>query len=260
MPEVTTHRPGSFCWVDLATTDAEGAKAFYAALFGWTAEDLPTPHDMPYTMLRKGGKDVCALFVLGPGMGDTPRWQGYVSVTEVDAAADSAEALGGKVIVEPMDVLDAGRMACIQDPAGAHLCLWQPGEHRGAALKNEAGAQSWLELQTRDTELAARFYGGLFGWTTKVSQSVMEGKYDIFVVDGEEVGGMLRIEDDWGPVPPHWAVYFGVESCDRTVESAVRLGGRALFPAMDIENIGRFAFLQDPQGAVFAVIQFAHPV
>lgn len=255
MPEITNHATGSFCWVDLATTDTSAAKAFYSGLFGWTADDRPTDRGPPYTMLCKDGKSVSALFGLAPEMGDQPRWQAYISVEDVDAAVDAAAALGARVIMPPMDVMQAGRMAAIQDPAGAAVCLWQAGEHAGAQLQNESGAQCWLELQTTDKPLVARFYGGLLGWTTRTSKSVMEGRYEIFVCDGAEVGGMMQIEPDWGPVPPNWRVYFGVDDCDAAVARAVNLGGKALFPTMEVAEVGRFAFLQDPQGAVFAVIQ-----
>jgi predicted enzyme related to lactoylglutathione lyase len=260
MPEMTDYKAGTFCWADLATTDAEAARAFYTGLFGWTAVDVPTDQGVPYTMLHKGGKKVCALFPLAPGMGTTPRWQSYIAVADVEAAANSAAAMGGKVCMAPMDVMRAGRMAAVQDSTGAAVNLWQAGEHAGAEILNEPGAQCWHELQTIDKPRAARFYGGLFGWITRVSKSVMEGRYDIFVLAGREVGGMLQIQRDWGPVPPNWTVYFGVESCDGATAEAKRLGGKLLFPAMEVENVGRFAFLQDPQGAAFAVIQLAHAV
>ena len=257
MSDTVTHAPGTFCWVDLATTDAGAAQDFYTRLFGWTAEDVPTDQGVPYTMLHNQGRHVCALFPLGPDMGDQPRWQAYVSVEDADSAVESAAALGGRVLMPPMDVMNAGRMAAIKDPTGAVFCLWQPGEHAGAELQNAPGSQCWLELQTGDTARAEGFYNGLFGWTAKVSQSVMEGQYQSFVSAGREVAGMMEIGDDWGPVPPNWAVYFCVEDCDACVAEAERLGGKTLFPAMTIPDVGRFAFLQDTEGAGFAVIQLS---
>lgn len=255
MPDINHYLAGTFCWVDLATSDTAAAKAFYTALFGWTAEDMPTDQGPPYSMLSKNGSLVCALFPLAPDMGDQPRWQAYISVDDVDATTDSTPALGGQVIMPPMDVMDAGRMAAIMDPTGAAVCLWQPGEHAGAQLQNEPGAQCWLELQTKDTESAGRFFGALLGWTTRTSESVMEGRYQVFVSNGSEIAGMMEIQPEWGPVPPNWSIYFGVEDCDAAIARVAELGGKVVFPATDIENVGRFAFLQDPQGAVFAVIQ-----
>jgi len=148
-------------------------------------------------------------------------------------------------------------MSMIQDPTGAVLGLWQPSKHRGAQLWNQPGAICWNELLTRDPDRAERFFGDLFGWTTKTNQNLMEGKYHVWLNDGEQAGGMMRIEPEWGEVPPNWTVYFGVDDCDGTIAEAQRRGGNLLFPAMEIESVGRFAYLQDPQGAVFAIIQ--HP-
>jgi predicted enzyme related to lactoylglutathione lyase len=158
-----------------------------------------------------------------------------------------------------MDVMEEGRLAVIQDPTGAHLGLWQPRRHQGAALWNRPGAPSWNELQSRDLAAAGAFYRGLFGWTLKLFEGFMDGAYKIFLLDGREVGGMLAIGEDWGPVPPNWTIYFGVPDCDAAVARAEWLGAKLLAPAMEIKGVGRFAHLQDPEGAVFAVIAQIEP-
>ena len=56
-----SYAPGNFCWFELATTDATAAKAFYATVFGWSANDTPMGNDQFYTMLQKSGADVGAL-------------------------------------------------------------------------------------------------------------------------------------------------------------------------------------------------------
>jgi len=259
MSKLVTYPNGAFCWVDLATSDKYGAQDFYTQLFGWTAVDIPIDRGAPYTMLRKGNANVCALYPLPDDMGDHPSWNAYVSVTDAAASADAAIALGGEVIAPPTDIMRAGRMAVVQDPTGAFVSLWQPDEHTGADLQNEPGALCWVELQTRDLDSAMSFYRQLFGWDMKPSDLVPGIRYEIVQLAEREIGGMMSIREDWGPVPPNWAIYFCVADCDETVDAASRLGGKALFPAMEIEDVGRFAFLQDPQGAVFAVIQTAHP-
>lgn len=260
MPEMTSHLPGSFCWADLATGDADSAKAFYAGIFGWDAVDKPTDAGIPYSMLQKEGKQVCALYGMAPDQeGLRPHWQSYVTVESVDEVAAVVPAHGGAVLMPPMEIMDSGRMCMLQDPAGAVLGVWQPNPHPGAAFWNEPGAICWNELLTRDPAGAERFFGQIFGWTVKRNQNVLEGKYRILVNAGQEVGGMREIEPEWGPMPPSWTVYFGVDDCDATVSEAERRGGKLLFPIMEIENVGRFAYLQDPQGAVFAIIQQAHP-
>jgi hypothetical protein len=156
-----------------------------------------------------------------------------------------------------MDIMDYGRMCFLRDPTGAMLGLWQAGSHGGAEIDNQLGARSWCELQTRDTAAATSFYTALFGWTTRTKPDLMDGRYVLFELDGREVGGMLQIQDEWGPVPPNWSVYFAVADCDGALTTARRLGARVVMEPMEIPEVGRFAFLADPQGAVFAVIQFA---
>jgi uncharacterized protein len=259
MTETLRHPPGTFCWVDLAVADPEAAKGFYTAVFGWTALDLPTDVGPPYTTFAQDAQGVCGAYPLGPGQGGRPYWLPYVCVADLDATVAAAQALAAQITMGPMDVMDEGRLAVIQDPTGAHLGLWQPRRHQGAALWNRPGAPCWNELQTRDLESAAAFYEGLFGWTMRPFDGFTDGAYKLFLLDGRQVGGMLSIGADWGPVPPNWTTYFGVADCDAAVAKAEWLGARLLAPAMEIEGVGRFAHLRDPQGAVFAVIAQARP-
>lgn len=257
MAEMKQYSEGSFCWVDLVTTDAEAAKAFYCRVMGWSAEDMPTDSGIPYTMLSHAGKEIAGLYTGEPDKDVPPHWAAYVRVEQVDAVAEKARSLGATVVMEPMDVMQYGRMCFIQDPTGAILGLWQAGSHFGAELDNQVGARSWCELQTRDTGAAGAFYKDLFGWESRTKDELMGGRYVLFRLDGADIGGMLQIQESWGPVPPNWAVYFGVDDCDGTIESAKQAGGKVVMEPMEIENVGRFAFLADPQGAVFALIQFA---
>jgi len=269
MTETPNHPPGTFCWVDLATSDIAAAKSFYAAVLGWAATDVPTDMGPPYTMFALGDHGVCGAYPLAPGC-DHPHWLSYVGVADLDAMVARAQGLGAEVAMPPMDVMEEGRLAVIRDPTGAHLGLWQPRRHLGSALCNVPGAPSWRELQTHDLEGAAAFYQGLFGWTVKPFEGYVDAAagYQIFVLDGREVGGMMAIGADWGrdahpdgtpggtEVPPNWSTYFGVADCDVAVAAAQAGGGRLLAPVMEIAGVGRFACLQDPQGAVFAVIAF----
>lgn len=255
MAEMTDYPQGTFCWVDLATPDPQAAKGFYGAVLGWTAEDLPTDKGVPYTMFSYQGRQACGLYALAPDQGPHPFWSSYISVSDVDALAERAVGLGATLVVPPMDVMGEGRMCFIQDPTGALVGLWQSRAYAGAQIDNQVGARSWNELLTWDPERAAAFYGALFGWTTRTSPELMEGRYVLFELEGKPVGGMLQIQEDWGPMPPNWTIYFGVADCDSTLETAARLGGSVLTGPMEIEKVGRFAYLRDPQGATFAVIQ-----
>lgn len=257
MTQVTRHEPGSFCWPELATTDPAGAKKFYAGLFGWTANDQPAGPDVVYSILQLGGRDAGALYELEKAQqerGVPPHWNTYVSVESADEAAKNAKELGATVIAGPFDVMEAGRMAILQDPTGAVFCVWQAGTNIGARVINEPGALCWCELDTNDTESAGRFYTKLFGWAAKESP-----QYTEFRRDGTPIGGMMRIPKEWGDVPPNWLPYFAVADCDATAAKAKDLGGSVTVPPTDIPNVGPFAVLQDPQGAVFAIYRLAAP-
>jgi predicted enzyme related to lactoylglutathione lyase len=246
--------PGTFCWAELATTDAPGAKKFYGELFGWEVQDIPIGPGMVYTMLQVDGKNAAALYQKDESMKEVPtHWASYISVASADETSAKAKALGGTVMKEPFDVMDAGRMAVIIDPTGAAFCVWQPGKHHGFEIKGQPNTVSWNELLTTDTARAIDFYSRLFGWTANTHGAPME--YTEWMNGAEHVGGMMQIAPHMGPVPPHWGIYCAVDDCDATFQKAKSLGARALVPPMDIENVGRFAVIQDPQGAAFSIIK-----
>ena len=79
--------------------------------------------------------------------------------------------------------------------------------------------------------------------------------YTEFMNGDTHAGGMMQIGPHMGPVPPHWGIYFAVEDCDATFQQATSLGAQTIVPPMDIENVGRFSTIRDPQGAVFSIIK-----
>lgn len=118
------------------------------------------------------------------------------------------------------------------------------------------GAFSWSELSTSDPEGAAAFYGALFGWQVQPPMPEM-GDYRLASIGDEMVAGIMAPPPGAPPMPPHWGVYMTVAHCDEAVEKAVALGGKLLMPPMDVPTVGRMAVLQDPQGAVFSVMQYS---
>jgi predicted enzyme related to lactoylglutathione lyase len=257
MAVVATYAPGTFCWADLGTTDALAAKRFYTGLFGWTYEDRPMAEGASYTMFRIGPNAVAALYQQEPqqqAQGMPPDWLSYVSVESADQAAERTRALGGTVLMDPFDVFDVGRMTMVQDPAGAVVALWEPRKHIGAGVVGEPNTLCWNELATTDPERATAFYIGLFDWTAD-RQPMRDFVYTRFRQGDEVKAGMMEITPEWGPVPPHWLIYFAVDDCLGRAAAVTRLGGQLRVPPTDIPGAGRFAVAQDPQGAVFAIIQ-----
>ena len=259
MSIVEKHAPGSFCWVELGTTNAKAAKAFYGSVFGWQPNDMPMGPNQFYTMLKLNGKDVGAMYELDQNMramGIPPHWMLYIAVSSADEAAAKAKALGATVMKEPFDVFDAGRMAVIQDPTGAMFCMWQANRNTGIQLEGELNTLCWSELCTNDTAKALEFYTKLFGWTTKPSTDAPQ-EYIELANQGRPMGGMLKIQKEWGNVPPCWTPYFMVTDCDGSVAKIAQLGGGTRMPPTDIPKVGRFAVVNDAQGAVFQIIQMA---
>ena len=272
--------PGVPCWVDTMQPDPEAAVDFYGGVFGWQFEDR-MPADAPgrYFVARLGGRDVAAVSSQPEGASSAPVWNTYVWVDNADDTAARVKDAGGRVVTEPFDVVDAGRMAACADPSGAVFYLWQAGTHRGAEAVNEPGAWNWSDLSTRDLDGAKAFYGSVFGWETDTldmgfgeSTMVRLPGYADFLERFDPdvrrrhaehgappgfsdcIGWMQPMTRDQSAndVPSHWSVTFSVADTDVVAATAVELGGSVLTPPFEAGPV-RTAVLSDPQGGVFTV-------
>ena len=245
----TEYPPGTFSWVDLTTKDGDGGKGFYGPVLGWEFEDTEIPEEAGggvYSMCKVGGENVAAI---APTTQDfPPHWNSYVTVASADEAAAKAKELGGTAIEEPFDVMEAGRMALLQDPTGAALCVWEPRDVIGAGRVNDPGCLTWNELHTPDPGQALEFYTGLFGWDSEHME--MEGGpgYTVIRLGERSNGGVMPTQEG---EPPHWLPYFAVESRETTAGKVKDGGGREWF-RMDMAQ-GKIAVFSDPEGAPFAV-------
>jgi predicted enzyme related to lactoylglutathione lyase len=255
MPKIESYPPGSFCWAELATADAQSAKTFYSEMFGWTWTDSPTPNGV-YTIFEVDGDSAAALYTPPPGV--PTHWGIYFSVASADQSATQVAALGGKVILPPFDVMTFGRMAIFQDPQGTTFSVWEAKDHIGATYGGPLGMATWPELHTTDPVAAAAFYGGLFGWKTKPDTGLAAAQYVEWVNGEANIGGMMPMKgDEWKGVPPHWMIYITVADCDAGAAKAKTLGATVCVPPTDIPNTGRFSVLTDAQGATFSLFQMS---
>lgn len=253
MPKLERYAQGTPSYVELVTPDQVAAKEFYGPLFGWELEDVPMEDDHYYVTVGKEGDTVAGISWPMPGMEDHPAfWSVYLTVDDVDAATAKVATAGGRVDAEPFDVMDMGRMSAIADPTGARVNLWQPGTSIGTERANEPGTPIWNEVVTPDIPAATRFYSDVLGVAWQEMAMGDGPAYTCLVVDGRQVGGALPPMS--AEMPPHWNVYFNVESVDDTIERAVGLGGTVVAPAFDVPGVGRMAVLADPQGGMFSLM------
>lgn len=248
--------PGEFCWVNVMTPKPAEARAFFAALLGWTYVEMP---GLGGHRAQVDGRDFGAVFDMEtPDMppGTPPHVGVVLKVESADATVERVRALGGKA--QPaFDIGTNGRMTVCEDPTGAHFDVWQPLEQPGMDADSDAhGAPGWFEEVTADPARAAKFYEALFGWTTS-GVPMPFGEYTLCKRGEGLVAGIMPSLEEMGNPPPHWATYFTVRDADETAREAERLGGRVVVPPCDIEDVGRFAGLASPQGVMFYVMKYS---
>lgn len=276
----TTFNAGEICWTDLQTRDVEAAKGFYAGVFGWRFEDLPTPDGRSYAMAYLGDDLVTVIAPQNPqqeASGTVAQWNIYFAAADAGAIAEETPHAGGTVEFGPEDVEDTGVMVFLAPPGGGTTGVWQPGTHTGAARYNEPGALAWAELLTPEPQAAVAFFQQLFGHEVTEYPQDDGGTYTTLMVNGAEVAGIAPLPEvdedaeaaeaeaaDVGAEPEEqalqtgWQVYFGVSSVAEAVASAVAAGAVVLIEPEDDgsdEEAGSVATLKDPQGGVFSLLE-----
>jgi uncharacterized protein len=255
-------RPGKFVWFEHVSRDAKKAQKFYDEVLGWKVEPYPVG-DSTYDMILAGDTPDTMVGGYTEPAGDRqkPHWISYVSVENVDKAAAAAAANGGKIVEAPHDFPGIGRAARIADPQGAELCVF----------KNEAGDLPdppateppparrffWNELHTSDPASAVSFYEKVLGFTHRTLDMGPAGNYYILSKGGVDRGGVTGHLPDG--VRPHWLPYVEVDDPDATIARAKKLGAKIAVAPADIPDIGRFGVLEDPTGAVLAVMKALPP-
>jgi len=175
------------------------------------------------------------------------------SVDDAEAVVKKTAELGGQVTMPVMQILDFGWMTFIQDPSGGHVGIWQKNTHAGAEVVNSPGSFCWHELATRESEAAKTFFANLLGWEYEENPAAPT-PYAIIKNHGQQNGGIMQMDEQWGEAPPHWMVYFSVDDIDQSVNTLQELGGTVRVPPFEIP-VGRISVVSDPQGGTFTIIQ-----
>lgn len=276
-----TYPPGVPCWVDTAQPDVEAAKDFYGGLFGWDFDErTPGGSEQRYFVAGLDGLEVGGIGSQ-PAELPAPSWNTYVRVKSADDAAAAIERAGGRLLMGPFDVLDAGRMTGFADPTGAICFAWEAGNTEGAELVNAHGSWNFSELNTRDRATALAFYDEVFGWEMSDRAGENPGMsfwrrpgYGDFLEELTpgtrermgEMGAPERFEDavawlvdlDDADAQSRWNVTFGVDDADAIAKRAEELGGTVAVAPFDAPWV-RTTILRDPAGVTFTASQFVPP-
>lgn len=248
---------GDFLWYDLLTTDPEGARAFYPKVTGWGLQPWEGGPEgaPPYMMWTAGETPIGGVGLLPDEAGERgggPHWLAYVRVADVDAAVEAAEAEGGRLVGEPMDVPDVGRMATIADPHGAVIALFRPESEAPPSPTPGPGLVTWHELSSGDRGEAIPFYRKLFGWEPSSSFDMGGGNlYEMFSANGKENTAIFDKPEEMPA--PMWLYYVSVADLDAAVGAVNSNGGTVLNGPMEVPGGDRIAQCLDPQGAMFAL-------
>ncbi len=249
----TTSHAGRFIWRELMSTDTAAARTFYSKLFDWSVKEVDMGMEQPYILLHNDDIDEDTAGVMAPPMEGVPsNWMNYISVDDVDAAAALVEKHGGKILAPPFSVPGVGRMAPAMDPQGASFSLFK-GEEPGASDTERTPPERtfcWSQLMTKNVDAAVPFYSAIFGWT-----AAPMGPGTVVFSTGEQMrASAMQFPDDAGDdMHPHWLAYVAVEDCDASFAKAKALGATVYKEPTTMPDMGRFAVLADPTGAVFAL-------
>lgn len=259
MSQMIYGEPGSFCWAELFTSDDKLSRDFYAKLFSWNYTESPAGNGSHYTHANISEGSTAGMMEIDKTMkkhGVMPHWNSYISVPDADAVVAEAVLMGATVILPVTDVPNAGRMAILKDPTGAHISLWQSKGENKSAPRDAHGMVGWNELLTHDVSLAQKFYTKVFGWEA-LEENVNGGAYVSFTKDKRFVGGMMAIVPEMGPMPSSWTVYFTTKNLEKSRQVAKENGAHELSPVIDLPNIGKLMVIKDVVGAVFSLFEWA---
>ncbi len=253
----TAAQLGAFCWIELHTRTRAQARAFFTKVVGWTIKSCDPnacPDGNTYEeWIASDGATIGGMMEMPEGVPAfvPPNFVTYVNVADVDASVARVPALGGKVLMPPMDIPNVGRFAVVADPTGACVNLFKGiAPHGTTAPVSRPGHFCWNELMTTDPAAAGAFYTALLGYST-VSMPMPSGEYTMFAREGAAdcfVGGMMKSDGH-----SCWLPYVCVPNVDACVAIAIAESGRVLHGPCDVPGFGRSAVIADSSGAALGL-------
>ena len=248
---------GKFVWRDLHTENPATVKPFYAGLFGWEYVES-SAMGRPYTIVKSGGQPIGGIVKAERQVPQQPnsQWLSYLSVPDVDRAAERTRTAGGSVLLAPIDLPRIGRGAVVLDPQGAPLGLLRasfgdPADTPQPVLHRFL----WTEELASDPVAAAKFYADLVGFEV-LNHDRGDKTFRVLKL-GRERAGVMRMP--FAGMQPTWLVSVMVADPATSAQRAQELGGRVLLaPRADVRN-GSVALIADPSGAILALQKWTSP-
>jgi predicted enzyme related to lactoylglutathione lyase len=242
---------GTIGWRELMSPDPEKSQRFYGELFGWSIKTVPFGPDT-YRLINAGEKQIAGIMNFKkPGI--PPHWVSYVTVSDVDAAANAAKANGGSIANAPMDIPDVGRFAVLLDPFGAVSVAFKTAHpERDGAPPTRPGTSEfcWETLTTSDAAKAIAFYSKVYPWTSK--KGGPGDSTDLFYAGDRMIADIQKTPPG---APPSWLTYVVVGKLAEARERAKKLGGKILMDEIEVPGMGAFAVAQDDLGAVIGLFE-----
>ncbi len=253
---------GTPIWYELLTNDAAASVKFYEEVVGWKVT-APLPGGMEYRQIDTGHGFVGGMMELSEPMrrnGAKPTWLLYIGVDDVDASTKIAEKEGAKVLLEPFDIPNVGRLAMLADPQGIPFYVMRGAsdESSTAFERTGMGKCNWNELATPDQVAGNAFYAKVFGWNYPDKMEMPGGAGDyVFIAVGESrIGATMKRTSEQ---PPGWMFYFRVPNIDAAVERVKKAGGKVHAGPMDVPGNDRVIVASDVHGVPFGLAAPAVP-
>jgi uncharacterized protein len=248
----TDARYGKFIWNDLVTTDLTACRQFYGSLLGWSFQQK-TRDGRTYLVAEIGGTPVAGLLDVRDLKDANSQWVSFMSVPDVDAAAEQVRAAGGRILVQPRPIKVGGRAAVVVDPQGAPLGLARlTGGDPADVTDFPSGRFFWTEYLARDGNQALDFYKRLAGYEATTTETSQGMQYFVLRRDRPRAG-LFQIPADVGGVRPNWLPYVRVDDPSALAQKAQALGGRVVLEPSQERRHGTLAIVADPSGAALAL-------
>jgi uncharacterized protein len=231
---------------ELNGPNPEQAAKFYSELFGWHTQSVPGDYIVIDTHAGSGINGG-----IGKSQDGKPSVVFYVEGGDIKALLDAAESLGAKTIVPVTVMPDVVTFAKFLDPQGNLIGLVQSDDREAPGVSaGDNPDVSWFELQCADPPAAWDFYGKLFGWEIKKSQSEQFVYGEVNADAGRAISGGIGSSQDG---QPHVNLYAKVDDLHKYIERAESLGGKSIVPPMDVGEGTSIAMFADPQGTWFGL-------